>query len=92
MVVSMHDGSGGWGEGYQGRGDLVKMTHRDLSGVHAIAEALCSNRALTSINLNGNDLGNEGGKAVAEALRANTALTSIDLGSTRGWGSKGRRR
>ena len=36
---------------------------------------------LTKINLQGNNIGSEGGKAIGEALKVNTSLTEIDLGS-----------
>ena len=42
-----------------------------LSGIAAIADALRVNGALTSLNLQENNLGAEGGKAVAQALHDN---------------------
>ena len=49
------------------------------SGATAIAEALNSNTALTTLHLRGNDIGDSGAAAIAEALKSNTALTTLDL-------------
>ncbi|CAE7347373.1 NLRC3 [Symbiodinium sp. KB8] len=45
----------------------------------AIAEALRTNSTLTSINLRGNNIGDEGAEAIAEALKTNSTLTRIQL-------------
>ena len=37
------------------------------------------NTSLTEIYLDGNKIGDEGGKAIGEALKVNTSLTEIDL-------------
>ncbi|CAE7643758.1 NLRC3 [Symbiodinium necroappetens] len=46
----------------------------------AIAEALKTNSTLTSINLEGNRIDEDGGKAIGEALKSNSTLASINLG------------
>jgi hypothetical protein len=46
-------------------------------GGRALAETLCLNTTLTSLNLYYNGLG--GGRAVAETLRLNTTLASLNL-------------
>ena len=48
-----------------------------------IGKCLELNGSLTSLNLNGNDVGHRGGAAIGEALRKNTALTSLDLGANK---------
>ena len=41
--------------------------------------ALKVNTSLTSLNLDGNSIGDEGANSLSEALRVNTSLTSLDL-------------
>jgi len=45
----------------------------------ALADALMSNRTLTSMNLGLNSIGNEGAEALADALKSNRTLTSMNL-------------
>ena len=49
------------------------------SGATAVAEALKINTALTSLNLDYNNIGDEGAAAIAEALKGGTALTDLML-------------
>ena len=44
-----------------------------------IAKGLAVSKSLTSINLNHNSLGPQGGKAIAEAISVSKSLTSINL-------------
>ena len=37
------------------------------------------NTSLTKINLDSNNIGDEGGKAIGEALKVNTSLTEINF-------------
>ncbi|KJE97284.1 hypothetical protein CAOG_07718 [Capsaspora owczarzaki ATCC 30864] len=54
--------------------------HRiDDAGAKVIAEALKSNRTLTSIDLSANQIGFDGGQAIAEALKSNGTLTALNL-------------
>ena len=48
-------------------------------GARALAEALKTNGALTTLYLNSNSIGDEGARALAEALEANGALTALLL-------------
>ena len=45
-----------------------------------IASDLAVTGSLTSLNLRGNNFGNEGSRVIAEALRINSSLTSLDIG------------
>lgn len=49
------------------------------SGATAVAEALKINTALTSLNLDYNNIGDKGAAAIAEALKGGTALTELML-------------
>ncbi|XP_044175918.1 uncharacterized protein LOC122958863 [Acropora millepora] len=44
-------------------------------------EALSENASLSSLNLNGNGIRNEGANSLAQALRENTSITTLDLGN-----------
>ncbi|KAF0496460.1 kinase-like protein [Gigaspora margarita] len=50
-----------------------------LQNFESRIEALCKNSTLTSLNLENNKLGSEGGKALADALCNNSMLTSLNL-------------
>ena len=49
------------------------------SGAAALAEALCFNSSLTSLDLSFNAIGDAGGMACAKALQSNFGLISLDL-------------
>ena len=48
-------------------------------GAIEIASALKQNNTLTLLNLNNNNISNEGAKAIAKALKKNTTLYELDL-------------
>ena len=49
------------------------------AGAAALADALQINTTLTTLHLNGNNIGAKGAVALAEALLGNTTLTTLDL-------------
>ncbi|KAF0408299.1 RNI-like protein [Gigaspora margarita] len=67
---------------------LIKMFLRTNIGYNQlgsecgkiIAETLCINTTLTSLNIERNQLGSESGKVIAEALCKNNTLTSLNIG------------
>ncbi|KAF9569199.1 hypothetical protein EC968_002670 [Mortierella alpina] len=50
-----------------------------VDGAQALAEALKTNSALTSLNLYNSWIGSDGATALAEVLKTNSALTSLNL-------------
>ena len=62
-------------------GSWVQSSYRSR-GV-AVVSALERNTTLTTLELNGNDLGKGFGVAVASALERNTTLTTLELGINR---------
>jgi hypothetical protein len=55
--------------------DLSRRKLQD-SDIHALLQALAQNTCLTTLNVNGNQIGAEGAKALAQ----NTRLTTLDVG------------
>jgi Ran GTPase-activating protein (RanGAP) involved in mRNA processing and transport len=48
-------------------------------GAIALADALSTNNALVSLNLEGNNIQSEGASALAKGLRTNKSLQSLNL-------------
>lgn len=63
--------------------DFSNMCFIGYSGVIAIAKLLETNEIITSLNLKGNDVRNEGAISLAEMLTKNNTLTSLNLTYTR---------
>ena len=59
-------------------------------GAAALAEALCSNTSLTTLDLSRCGIGDAGAAALAEALRSNTSLTVLYLEANRGIDEQGK--
>ena len=51
---------------------------------------VCRHRSLTTVELNNNNIGDEGAKALAEALRVNHTLRKLDLRGNNGSGDAGK--
>ncbi len=51
-----------------------------MQAVH-LSQALCTNRELQLLNLEANDVRDDGGAALARTLASNQILTSLDLSS-----------
>lgn len=58
----------------------VSQNRLELMGSTAIAKLIRSNKTITSLKLNGCDIGNGGFKVIAEALVENTTLKRLYLG------------
>ena len=61
---------------------LYRMKHTLMCAFSAaqLADAIAKNKALTTLDLGGNNIGPEGVKALAAVLKGHEALRSLELG------------